>query len=333
MNATKFFESVSKKIDLAEALATSTTEVFSGIFRIKIRFANYALATNYIRAFLPPQNAQEEFSLTLVSSADIELSDLIPNPSTQSRSYLDNQCFLNWSAGDYPILYLFDRQRRRGLVWLASGTAPAWELSRPGCPLISVAGLNSPWTAVHGAAIGREGKFLFLAGKGHSGKTTAALSCMRSGWDYAGDDYLYINSLTAMIKPLYSSARLRDDMAVEFSSLLEQSVRTVSNDFGEIKHELELSRMMGPKQHRGGHICAILLPRRKGAQQVEFTPARHADAFHAMFTSTSFAAPGSMKYYAKNLSKLAACAPVFFVDTGPDTSAIPGEFDQFMKNF
>ena len=52
-----------------------------------------------------------------------------------------------------------------------------------------------------------------------------------------------------------------------------------------------------------------------------------------MFSFTGFTALGSMKYYAENLSKLAACAPVFFVDTGPDASAIPREFDQFMKNY
>jgi len=46
-----------------------------------------------------------------------------------------------------------------------------------------------------------------------------------------------------------------------------------------------------------------------------------------MFSFTGFTALGSMKYYAENLSKLAACTPVFFVDIGPDASVMPGEFD------
>jgi hypothetical protein len=46
-----------------------------------------------------------------------------------------------------------------------------------------------------------------------------------------------------------------------------------------------------------------------------------------MFSLTGFTAPGLIKYYTENLSKLAACTPVFFVDTGSDASVIPGEFD------
>ena len=46
-----------------------------------------------------------------------------------------------------------------------------------------------------------------------------------------------------------------------------------------------------------------------------------------MLSSTVFNPPGLIKYYAENVSKLAACAPMFFVDTGPDASVIPGEFD------
>ena len=163
-------------------------------------------------------------------------------------------------------------------------------------------------------------------------KTTAALACARAGWDYAGDDYVLADSLDGHVLPLYSSARLRDDMSGHFPDLLSRAVRAVSSDFGETKHELDLGRAAIADRIRGGRLAAILLPRRRGADHVTFTPALRVDAFNALFTSTSASAPGPMKAYAEKLAALAGRAPVWFVDTGPEPAAIPEAFERFLDH-
>ena len=331
VNPKQFQEAVTRTMDGVESIATIQAETSSGIYGLRMRFADHTLAEAYIRSFLPAKQVQEFLSISVVSSSDIDLSHLVPKPPEQGRTYVDQHHMLTWSAGKLPVLNIFDRTQRRGLVWLANGSAPAWELSRPACPLLNYASLESPWTATHGAAVGRNGQFLLLAGKGHAGKTTAALACAYAGWDYAGDDYIFTNSLTGEVAPLYTSARLREDMAHNFADLLARTARCVSCDFGEIKHELELSCMIDPSRIRGGRIAAILIPRRRGARQMEFQPASRADAFHALFTATSFGAPGPMKKYAEKLSSLVAHAPIFFVDTAQSVAAIPDGFEHFMN--
>ena len=332
MDATNFFDAVSGALDDAEAIATTQTDASAGTFALRIGSRDPALATDYLRSFLPASPGRESLPITVLSSRDIDLSRFIPSPRNRGHLRVYDELTLVWTAGEHSILYAFDHAARRGLVWLANGTAPDWEFSRPACAVINAAARDSSWTVAHGAAVGRAGRLLMLAGQGRAGKTTAALACVRAGWDYAGDDYIFADSSNADILPLYSSARLRDDMTGSFSELVSRTLRNVSHDCGEIKHELDLSRTVGPERIRGGRIAAILLPRRQGATQVSFTPARPTDVFQALFTTTSFSAPGPMRNYAEKLTALAARAPSYFVDTGHAPDAIPEAFERFMES-
>lgn len=332
MGAPGLLDATCRALRDAEAACDAQALASSGNLALRIRFRNLALAQDYVRSFLPAQPMPECLEIMVLSRDDIDLSALVPSPRAQGRAHCDDQFTVIWAAGEQSILQVFDHSTRRGLVWLADGTAPAWELSRPACSLINAASRDGPWTVAHGASVGRGGRFLMLAGKGRSGKTTAALACARAGWDYAGDDYVLANSLDGDVLPLYSSARLRDDGSGRFPDLMSGAVRAVSGDFGETRHELDLGRGTIAARIRGGRIAAILLPRRRGADHVVFTPARRVDAFNALFTTTSASAPGPMKTYAEKLAALAARAPIWFVDTGPEPDAIPEAFERFMEN-
>jgi hypothetical protein len=234
-----------------------------------------------------------------------------------------------WLPGPPPVLCLFDRASARGVVWLHAGSAPPWAVSRPALPILHAFTIDMPWIGTHGGAVGRYGRFLLLAGKGRAGKTTAALACARAGWDYAGDDYVFANSATGRIEPLYASARLRADMASSFPELIHAGV-DLSDDHGEKKHELRLTRLFEREQFRGGSLVAILLPRRRGAAIPELAPARRSDAFSALVTNTTMELPGWPKTVGEKLAGLVSLAPVFFVDTGEDPAAIPAAFSEYL---
>jgi hypothetical protein len=325
---------LSRKIDErlahAEAIATTRLVARAGMYCVRLQCPDPELARHYARAFIPAEELlQKSLDITLVTSRHIDLSDLLPQPRDRSRLYFGADYCMIWVHYSQSILYLLDRSRQRGLVWLAADAAPPWELSRPACPLINAAALDTPWTVAHGAAVGLDGRFLLLAGSGRSGKTTAALACARAGWDYAGDDYVFTDSANGIVAPLYASARLREDMASAFDGLLASSTRAVSLEDAETRYELELTHFT-PARLRGGPLAALLLPRRQGARRVEFAPASAADAFHALFTNTKASAPGPLASYAKKLAALAGRAPVYFVDTGPNLEEIPAAFATFL---
>src|SRR5262249_23158094 len=147
-----------------------------------------------------------------------------------------------------------DNRARRGLVWFGADQAPNWELSRPGLPVIQALSVDTTWTPTHGGAVGRDGHFLLLLGRGRSGKTTAALACTRAGWDYAGDDYVMADTKSGRVQPLYTSARLRIDGAAAFAELVDGTSSGVTHDNSEVRHELRLARQM-PDRIRGGTIA------------------------------------------------------------------------------
>jgi hypothetical protein len=171
---------------------------------------------------------------------------------------------------------------------------------------------------------------LLLAGPGRAGKSTAALSCALAGWDYAGDDYVLADTAAGWIEPLYTSARLRIDMAPAFPDVLRTSA-ALSRDDGDPRHELRLADHLDPALVRGGRLIAVLLPRRMGARFPRFEPARRAEAFRALFKNTMLGAPGPLRQTATKLSSLVARAPAFFVDTGSDPRAIPSAFENFIN--
>lgn len=332
MGAPGFVDAVSAAMRDAEAQCNAETFASSGSFGLRIRYRDRILAEDYVRSFLPAQPTPETLDIILVSATDIDLSALAPLPREQRRVHSSDALTVIWSPGEHSMLQVFDHAARRGLVWLANGAAPAWESSRPACPLLNAAARDSPWTVAHGAAVGCGGRFLMLAGRGRSGKTTAALACARAGWDYAGDDYVFANTRDGEVLPLYSSARLRDDISHRFPELLSRALRAVSSeDGGETKHELDLSRTIADGRIRGGPLAAILLPRRQGSNSVVFAPARRGDAFDALFSTTHSSAPGPMRIYAEKLAALAARAPTWFVDTGPEPEAIPEAFERFLQ--
>ena len=300
----------------------------SGSCSLFLGFSSEQLGKVFLASFPQIRFAHTDLAIAFVTAKDIDLGHLVPKPADQSNLLITNDHYLAWIAGDLPVLYALDRHAGRGFVWLAASKAPNWELSRPALPIIHAFTVQTPWTGAHGGAVGRGGRFLLLAGKGKAGKTTAALACARAGWQYAGDDYVFTNSETGRVEPLYCSARLRIDMVDTFADLLHDSA-AVSEDDGEVRHELRLARSFGNRVE-GGALAAILLPRRNGAKRPCFEPARRVDAYAALATVTIFGLPGWPKATTEKLSALVGLAPVYFVDTGSVPTAIPEAFGRFL---
>jgi hypothetical protein len=322
-----FAELVARALDAKRHLPHEKC-VSAGPVAFRVAFDSQDLATAYTRA-LKPSSAAPEWSIDVVTGSNEHLAALVPHPVDQGRAFGTGHYFAMWHPDEAPVLYLVDLHRQRGLIWLPKGRAPDWELSRPFCPLIQAFLSSTSWTVVHAASVGLRGRSLLLAGPGRAGKSTAALSCALAGWDYAGDDYICAQIETGEVLPLYSSARLRIDMAHPLERLLPTSVG-ISVDGIEQRHELRLAEFLGEEQIKGGTLKAILLPRRTGAIQPTFSPARPADVLHALFRTTMIGISGSLGNVAMKLSKLATLAPATFVDTGTQPLAIPDALAAFL---
>ncbi len=314
-----------------QAFAPPAIELFarSGSYLLRLYFARAALADEFLPSFLRGETGPADLQLGFLTSAEADLSHLIPQPPNEYRFTASDDCFAVWQPGDLPLLHLFDRKSKRAVIWLAADAAPDWFANLPALPIMYALSIDTPWTALHAAAVGRSDRILLLAGEGRVGKTTAAVACARAGWDYAGDDYVYANTSNGQVEPLYCSARLRGDMASAFPDLIDEGARATCSD-GELRYELRLPAQLGQARVKGGSLAAILLPRRRGAAFPTFSPARRFDAVSALYTSMTLVQFGWPEIVIKKITATIGLAPVFFVDTGQSPDAIPEAFAEFL---
>jgi hypothetical protein len=301
-----------------------SADVACGPFRVKVSFATEPLRQAFLPSLIPRPAGPSQLDIRFTSASEIDLAAMVPQPPDLPRLVSSDRCYAVWQPGALPVLLALDRQTARGIVWLAADAAPYWMRSRPALALLHAFSVDTPWTALHGGAVGHAGRFALLAGKGRSGKTTAALSCALAGWDYAGDDFVFTHTQTGRIEPLYCSARLRADLVSVFGSLLDASAG-LSDDDGEHRHELRLATKLTGRIG-GGSMAAIFLPRRTGASTVRFVRARRSDVFASLLAITTIGLPGWPNVTAEKIAAVAGLAPAFLVDTGPDPLAIPAAF-------
>lgn len=299
-----------------------------GPYLLQLLFAETSLANRLLSSYPPAKPGKADLTVGFLTSAQADLSHLVPQPPDQYRFIAGADCFAVWQPADLPMLHLLDRKTNRAVVWFGAGAAPDWFANLPGLPMMHALSIGTPWAAIHAAAVGRNDRTLLLAGNGHVGKTTAAVACARAGWDYAGDDYVYANTLTSRIEPLYCSARLRADMASAFPDLIDSAAARRSD--GELRYELRLPAQLRQAEVRGGALAAILLPRRRGAKLPTFSAARRFDAVPALYTSMTLVQFGWPEAIIKKIAAIIGLAPVFFVDTGQNTAAIPEAFAEFL---
>ncbi|UPK40340.1 hypothetical protein IVB18_16510 [Bradyrhizobium sp. 186] len=294
-----------------------------GPFGLRLEFASQDLAGTFLPAYILRAPGNFDLDLRFITAADHDLSALVPEAAERPRLLIEDGIYSVWQPAVIPVLFAIDLVARHGIAWLPKGEAPPWIRSRPAISLIHAMMHDTPWCAVHAAAVGSTAGFTLLAGEGHSGKTTATLSCAKAGWHYAGDDFVAVDSETGQIEPLFCSARLRPALVDTFQSFIGETT-PVSDFNGEPRHELSLADL--GNRIGGGRLRAIFIPRRRGAASPQFAPARQSDAFRALLPTTAYELPGWPNVIADKVARIAGLAPVFFADTGTAPMDIPSAF-------
>ena len=98
---------------------------------------------------------------------------------------------------------------------------------------------------VHGAAVGTDDGGVMIVGRGGSGKSTTSLSCLTAGLQYAGDDYVAIETRP---EPAFRACTARASSSRIRSSASPSSCRASSNP---VRLEEEKAVMYADATSRG----------------------------------------------------------------------------------
>jgi len=318
----------------AFAATTHAETVACGPFSIRVSLNDWAYEPGLLRSFAGAPLAEgrpADFEAAIVGGLPFP-ADLIPTDPTKFAIRETESFFVLWSPLPQGVIYMYDFTTRMSVMWCAETTIPSWLLSRPILPLIHAHASRTEWVPIHSAAVGRDDDFLLVVGMSRAGKSTASLACAAAGWDYAGDDFVLVNSPQRRVEPIYTTGRYRISQPDSLKSSLLDFVYCESNEDDDPRMELRLDH--GPRKTviRGGRIQRILIPRRRNDPPFQPVRARTAEAFTSMATSTSINLPGLPASLTKKILVTAGTIPAYFIDTGNDPMAIPAGLQRILES-
>jgi hypothetical protein len=220
----------------------------------------------------------------------------------------------NWSAN---ALSMYDVSEGIALYWTRDARdLPAYETSAPLRNIINWWVEQRNYHFAHGAAVGTVSGGVLLAGKGGSGKSTAALACLNSGLLYASDDYCLVSAdPVPSAYSIFSSAKVDPGNIFRVEHIGPSRGRT-GNKYDD-KEIFFLYPRFADQIITGFPLRAILLPRITGK------PDSPADGVKALTISTMCQFPGAGKRVVDVMQRLAGALPCYHLDFGTDPAQVP----------
>lgn len=341
-NQADYFEAVYQAFQEAEQ-ATGFADHFYviGGYTIRLRFAGSALVSRITPALehlATEPSSTPALTVCLWDSATTNRPLPPPSWSTnpdiihgEVRGYVDDHIHISHQLGS-NILNMLDSRLNLAIFWLSDAhQLPYWESGSPIRTILHWWLSNQGLQLVHAAAVGAPEGGVLLAGKGGSGKSTTALTCLKSELDYVSDDYCLVDADSQpYVYSLYNSAKVNADNIHRIPHLES----AVSN-----KEHLELEKaLMFLYQHcpekitTGFPIRAVLLPRVTGHTETTFTPAAPAAGLRALAPTTLFQLPGVSRRAFQTMATLVKKIPCYHLELGTDTSKIPGVISTLLRN-
>jgi len=224
---------------------------------------------------------------------------------------------------------LLDKERNLAVFWTPDPRVPYWELGSPLRTILHWWLLSRGLQLVHAAAVGNSTGAVLIGGKGGSGKSTTALTCLESDLSYIGDDYTLLGlDSEPVVHSLYNSAKLNNDHVQRFPALLPKLANT--ERLAEEKALLFVNEHYPWKVVDRLPVRAILVPRVTGLAETRLKRVSVAMTLAALAPSTIFQLPRAGNEAFKFLATFARQLPCFSLELGTDLSAIPPAIERLL---
>jgi len=184
---------------------------------------------------------------------------------------------------------------------------------------------------VHAGVVGTEEGGVLIAGRGGSGKSVTALTCLCAGMQYAGDDYTVIDAdARPYAYSLYSSAKLNARDVKRFPEL--QPALKNPDRLDEEKAVLFIRQVLPERVSTGMPIRAILLPRVLGTGPTRVSAVSAATSLRYLAPSTIFQLPRAGRPAFECIAELVKDVPGYVLELGGEPKDTPGVIRELLAH-
>ena len=305
-----------------------------GGFRLRLRFGSAKLIPKMTPAIahlaVPLADTPPDFTVHLWDTVSTGVS--VPSPPWQDDPYAYGS---HGEVGCYSrdrvrivfnlfveALSILNVQQNEAIFWVRDvDNIPFWETAAPLRILLHWWLGSHQLKYIHAAVVGTQTAGAMLVGKGGSGKSTTALSCLQSPLTYVSDDYCLLSVQDEPLAySLYSSAKLKPDNTLlpELQPLIHNTDRKPDEKPYLLLHEHFPEKLVSSLPVR-----VILLPRVTGEEETSVQVASGAAALLALAPSTLFQLPGGSSNAFQEMAALVKALPCYWLDLGTDLQQIP----------
>lgn len=229
------------------------------------------------------------------------------------------------------ILSVYNTQTKTAVYWINSvDDVPYYEEGYPLTPILNWWLEQNGLQLVHAASVGTDEGGVIICGKGGSGKSTTALSCINSRLKFLGDDYCAVDtSGPTRIWSLYSTSKLKGQEDVDRFPRFRDLISNLDR-LGDEKALLFLNEHMPECLTGSFPLKAIFVPRITGLPDTTVSEISMVSTLRALAPSTMFQLPGDGAKSFKAMSGVVKKIPCHHLDLGTKIEKIPDAIADFL---
>lgn len=250
-------------------------------------------------------------------------------PRGDIRGYNTQRIHTAFQMGS-DVLCTMDKIQKRAIYWTRNAEhLPQWEMGSPLRIILHWWLQQYGLQFVHAGAIGMPEGGVLLVGKGGSGKSTTALTCLNSDLCYVSDDYCLISSNpTPMAYNLYNTGKVREDN-IHRVPHLKQFISNVDR-LDQEKALFFLNEVMPQKLVSNFSLKAVLIPRVTDKSVTKLTPASTTAGLSALMISSMKQLAGAGPAAVQVMKSLVEQIPSFHLELGTDLKQIPETISELL---
>lgn len=334
----EYFQSVYELFKSSQQITGSVERSYNiGGYRIRLSFSGTALLslTTALEHLATDDHPTPDLTICLWDSESTG-QRMIARPWQEEdflargviQGYNTERIYTAFQHGSGAVSVL-DQERNLAVFWAPDHRLPYWEYGSPLRSILHWWLLSKGLQLVHAAAVGNSSGGVLIGGKGGSGKSTTALTCLESDLSYVGDDYTLLGLEPGpVVHSLYNSAKLNSDHVQRFPALLPK----VANPerLADEKALLFVNEHYPAKVAKLLPVRAVLLPRVTGLPETRWKRVSVATTLAALAPSTIFQLPRAGNEAFQFLARFVRQLPCFSLEVGTDLSTIPPAIEQLL---